>query len=424
MTAILQDQPLPARLVPWPKALPTSLTKCVALALLLHLWLVLLLGNAPGGTAQQGLGVWGAINVTLRGPVSAGAVAVLVPPAPANALPGDAAVPRWGGVVRSAEPRPAPDPGAARLGDAAPRAAAVPDAVAVAPALPPLAPLPPATPGRVLEERAAPPPVPVLPLPMPEPAAAEAQLTVPAQRAAPVLQPALALTPPLTPPLTLPFTPPLSSAAALPALPAPNAVIAVPRPERQLASPLTQPPASATAAPLPRVATPAALPELDPVPALADAPPADAPPAVRRLQATPQAPTVQPALPRSATMTPMPLLAPAALPGAGLPTARPAAADAGVQVGHDVATPAAAAASAAPRLNLELSRPRGGELSRFSTSGVLPVLPRPPERDDKLAREIEKAAKTDCRNAHTGLGLLAVIPLAVDALRKDGGCKW
>ena len=409
MTAILQDQPLPARLVPWPKAPPTTLTRCVALALLLHLWLVLLLGNAPGGTAQQGLGVWGAINVTLRGPVSAGAVAVLMPPAPANALPGDAAVPRWGGAVRSAVPLPAPDPGAARLGDAAPRGAAVPDAVAVAPALPPPAP---AAPGRVLEERAAPPPVPAPPLPMPEPAAAEALLTVPALRVAPALQPALAL------------TPPLSSAAALPAVPAPNAVIATPRPERQLASPLTQPPASATAVPLPRIATPAALPELDTLPALADAPPA-----VQRLQATPQAPPAppaQPTLPRSATLPPMPitLLAPAALPGAGLPTARPAAADAGAQVGHDVATPPAAAASAVPRLNLELSRPRGGELSRFSTRGVLPVLPRPPERDDKLAREIEKAAKTDCRNAHTGLGLLAVIPLAVDALRKDGGCKW
>ena len=89
-----------------------------------------------------------------------------------------------------------------------------------------------------------------------------------------------------------------------------------------------------------------------------------------------------------------------------------------------MATPAAAPASAAPRLNLQLARPRGGELSRYSTSGVLPVLPRPPERDDKLAREIEKAAKTDCRAAYAAMGPLAVIPLALDAVRKDGGCKW
>ena len=344
MTAILQDQPLPARLLPWPKALPSTLSQCLALALLLHVWLVLLLGNTPGGTAQQGLGVWGAINVTLRGPVTAGPATVVLPPAPpapANALPGDAAVPRWGGAVRSAEPVPAPNPGAARLGEAAPRVAALPDAPAVATPAP----------GRVLEERVLPPLPPVLASPSgAETAAAEALLNTP----------------------------------ALPALP-------------ELAAP----------------------------PALAAL--ADAPPALRRLQATPQASaaaSTQPALPRSADWPPMPVLAPAAVPAAGLASARPGAADAGAQVGHDVATPPAAAASALPRLNLELARPRGGELSRHSTSGVLPLLPRPPERDDKLGREIEKAAKTDCRNAHTGLGLLAVIPLAVDAMRKDGGCKW
>ena len=98
VNAILQDLPLPARLVPWPKAPPTTLTKCVALALLLHVWLVLLLGNAPGGTAQQGQGVWGAINVTLRGPVRNGPPSVVLPavPVPENNRPGDAPMPRWG----------------------------------------------------------------------------------------------------------------------------------------------------------------------------------------------------------------------------------------------------------------------------------------------------------------------------------------
>ncbi len=77
-----------------------------------------------------------------------------------------------------------------------------------------------------------------------------------------------------------------------------------------------------------------------------------------------------------------------------------------------------------PRLNLELARPRGGELSRFASPGALQLLPRPPELPDKLGREIEKAARPDCRTAHAGAGLLAVVPLAVDALRKEGGCKW
>ena len=421
VNAILQDLPLPAHLAPWPKAPPTSLTKCVALALLLHVWLVLLLGNAPGGTAQQGQGVWGAINVTLRGPATAGVTSVPVPAAPATPQPGDAVLPRWGGAVRSAEPLPEPDPGAARLGAAAPRVvpgvAPLPDAPALAaPLVVPAAPVAvPAAPGRVQEERAAPPPLPMPPLPappfpappLPEPAAAEGVLTAPALRSAPALQPAL------------PSTPSLPSAAALPALPAPNAVIATLRPERQLVSPLTQPPSAAATAPLPRLAAQPALPELAAPAALADMPPAE-----RRLQAAPQpsAPAVQPALARPAELPPLPVLAPVVVPGAGPPM--PYAADAGAQVGHDMATPPAAAASAAPRLNLELSRPRGGELSRFSSRGVLPVLPRPPERDEKLAREIEKAGKTDCRNAHTGLGLLAVIPLAVEALRKDGGCKW
>jgi hypothetical protein len=90
--------------------------------------------------------------------------------------------------------------------------------------------------------------------------------------------------------------------------------------------------------------------------------------------------------------------------------------------GAEGAVPALAA-SAPKRLNLELGRLRGGELSRHGTAGVLPVLPRPPETD-KLAAEIEKAARADCRKAHAGAGLLAVVPLAIDAMRGTAGCKW
>lgn len=66
---------------------------------------------------------------------------------------------------------------------------------------------------------------------------------------------------------------------------------------------------------------------------------------------------------------------------------------------------------------------RGSELSRFATGGALPVLPRPPEVDEALARDIEKAGKTDCRKAYAGAGVLAVVPLVADAL-KGSGCKW
>ncbi|MCC7101013.1 MAG: hypothetical protein IT500_15630, partial [Rubrivivax sp.] len=44
-------------------------------------------------------------------------------------------------------------------------------------------------------------------------------------------------------------------------------------------------------------------------------------------------------------------------------------------------------------------------------------------RKSTLAEGIEKAAKPDCRKAYGGMGALAIIPLAADALR-DGGCRW
>jgi hypothetical protein len=128
-----------------------------------------------------------------------------------------------------------------------------------------------------------------------------------------------------------------------------------------------------------------------------------------------------PALPSATTSA-----ATSAAASAATPAAAPAAApDAGTRLGFDVATPAAQAASAPARLNLNLPKPtRGGELSRMAAPGVLQLLPRPPDVPGKLARDIEKAAKEDCTKAYAGAGILAVIPLAVDAVRKDGGCKW
>lgn len=96
--------------------------------------------------------------------------------------------------------------------------------------------------------------------------------------------------------------------------------------------------------------------------------------------------------------------------------------DAGSRIGQDLAGPAARPA-APPKLNLELVRPRGAELSRHSASGLFPVLPRPPELKSKLARDIEQAGQTDCRNAYSAMGLAAAVPLLRDALRADG-CRW
>jgi hypothetical protein len=138
-------------------------------------------------------------------------------------------------------------------------------------------------------------------------------------------------------------------------------------------------------------------------------------------------PTATPAatpdlLPRAAAPAPAAATTPPATAALQPETTNPA--DAGSRIGHDVATPGSAADSAPKKLNLELARPRGGELSRLASPGALPVLPRLPERDDKLAREIEKAGRPDCAKAYRDAGLAAVVPLVADALKKDGGCKW
>ena len=96
--------------------------------------------------------------------------------------------------------------------------------------------------------------------------------------------------------------------------------------------------------------------------------------------------------------------------------------EAGAQRGRDVPTPPSLASSA-PRLNLNLPTARGGELSSMGSRGALQLMPRPPEVKSKLAEDIEKAARADCRKAYAGSGLLALGSLAVDAAR-DKGCRW
>lgn len=369
MNAVLQDQPLPARLVPWQRPPSTTLLRCLLLAGLLHLWLVVWLGSAPGGTAQPGQGVWGAINVTLAGRPSVGTATPALAAAPSSAAPGVAPAPRWGGAVREVQPLPDSEPGAAQLGLPAERR---PDAMAQAPPAPP-ADLP-----------ADLPPTPAI---MPTAADAVAPAAVPAPVPVPVPGPA------------------------------PPAILA--SPQRQLASPLSLPSQRTAVSPLATSAAPPALQELAVPPT-----PGDAPPVLRQLQPAAAATgrVAEPAL--AATPQPLQSLQLQAVPGAVLPAVGSAASDADTRAGPDLASPAAAPASAPPRLNLQLARPRGGELSRHDSRGVLPVLPRPPDRDEKLAREIEKAARSDCRSAYSALGPLAVIPLAVDAVRKDGACKW
>ncbi|MGQ3051909.1 MAG: hypothetical protein ACT6S0_09005, partial [Roseateles sp.] len=83
---------------PYPRQLqPRQLERCLLLAALLHIWLVLVFGNATG-TAAPGEGVWGSLTVKLRG--RSGGEAGAPPGEPAeerdNGAAGSGATPRQG----------------------------------------------------------------------------------------------------------------------------------------------------------------------------------------------------------------------------------------------------------------------------------------------------------------------------------------
>jgi hypothetical protein len=329
------------------------LAQSIVLALLLHLWLVLVLGSAPAGVAKPGEGVWGrmggVIDVRLTGSLGDRTEIAAAQAAPARPLTqtgpiGAAKQERFGGMVRTPTPSE-PDtrtPGAVRLGRWNSQAG---DALAQTP------------PNLVT----------ALPREAVRPLSAAADLA---------LQP-------------LPARPPEAVEAAAPTTPAP---LIEPAPQSVPA-----------AAPTPVVApspTPA-----DPTPAVPQATAQET--ATTPASAQPPAPT---ASPTDSTSKPSPYPAPAGSP------------DAGSRVGHDVATPASTPPTAA-RAPLNLSLPRGAASSRHGASGLLSMVPIPPDRKTKLEQEMEAAGKADCRKAYAGAGLLAAVPLALDAAR-DKGCRW
>jgi hypothetical protein len=89
--------------------------------------------------------------------------------------------------------------------------------------------------------------------------------------------------------------------------------------------------------------------------------------------------------------------------------------------GSGSATPAASGASAP--LNLDLHGGGSGPSMGRTRSGLVPMLPAPAEKKTQLETDLEKANKADCKSAYAGSGLLAVIPLAKDAVTGKG-CKW
>jgi hypothetical protein len=431
----------------------SALPECLVLAALLHLLLVAVFGSAPGGSARPGEGVWGSLNIRIAGTGPARSEPAEQPPPPDaySGPPGQAPERRWGGTVRDpAALPPADTPGAARLGTWNPARTA-----AEADPLPPALARPAAPADTRSPPRAAPAPAPA-PLPSPPPAgqadapqpvpAAGTAIPEPAARDATAEAPAVAPTAPPEPESAPPpvlrelrATAPLRPVAPLPALRGPMAPLEAPAAAAPALAPL--PPQTPVAEPSP---APAPAPAEAPTRTLGAAPALTSPTALplRRPETLPAlpAPATAPVLadvprdiPRDIPLAPSPsgvpsapapetAAAPAPTPERALPArAALGAPDAGAIIGHDVATAPAAPASA-PRLNLDLVRPRGGEISSAGSRGVLNLLPHPPETK-KLADDISKSARPDCRTAYSGMGIIAAVPLAADALRKEG-CRW
>lgn len=430
---------------------PRLLQRCLLLALLLHVWLVLMFGNTTG-SAAPGQGVWGSLTIKLlgrsddvggappanrdaaaspsgrRNPSDAAPEAARTEEAPDTPpshatldLPeGFRAVEREN--LSAPSPRIAPTESPltpmqpADLARPAPTALPLPSAVELPPTV-----------GR-LEARpeaaaALPRPAELRALPAPASVTPSAELPPPVRRLE--AQPEGVAAPVLPRAAELRSVPPNS--AALPA------ATALPSAVQRLEAPAS---GSATT-PLPRASElrPAGAAQ-PPETALPSA--QDLPAAVRRLESTDGAGTVAPMQP--AANAHLDAVAPAAaslsdlsgaLPGSvaapargdpnAAPRASPGSPEAGPRVGVEAAIPPTAAASAA-RAPLNLSLPRG-DIGARRGPGLVELLPQPPERKSKLEQSIEDAANKDCRKAYSNAGILAAVPLAIDAARGKG-CKW
>ena len=447
-----------ARVEDWPPPAPAvhPIEQYWALAFLLHVWVVLMFGTLQGGTAKPGEGVWGSLTVSLVG------------------LPGRGEAPTRSTEEGALAPARNADPGSAQ---AAPQTSAHEDVPADRPvdAPPPVEPAVPPTPD-------APPPAPAPEEPLPAlapaapPVTAVAPEPVPVSAVAPptpepaVIEPAAPLPPPVAEAKTEVIAPTPVLSPTLPALTVPQtgaAIATVPavRPLPEMARLLQRVPASLTAsvqaasavaqagpAPPPVVSKPVPTPQppppansavVQPTPAPA-APPETALPTVVMRQLSTEA---VPALPRRSIAADA--LSPAARPLARLPEVqtlataeRVGAARRPVVQGQPQATAAMSSAASGAAASVEpgqvsaaapappastakliLELPRGGAMASQGVRGVLQMLPPPPERRSKLGDAVDKAAKTDCREAYQKNGLLAVVPLVADAVR-DKGCQW
>jgi hypothetical protein len=432
-----------------------SFGEFVLLSLLLHILGILLFGSTSGSGVPGGRSLFGDLSVTLAKPAAAPGIGLRLDRG------GDLA-------VKGTPQRTRPESRKEALPRVAPEAKNLVDKP-VAPAVPKTEPVP----------EAAPLPVPAIEAPrVPAPAIEPlVSPTVVRELAAPVelrasevpLAPARTLQPisppavarelaaptelrasdvPLVPARTLErITPPTVTrelaapvelrASDVPLVPAQTLErLAPPRLERELVAPVEARPSDVPLVPaqtLERIAPPRIERELV---APVEARPSDVPlvpaqtlervapaPQVRELAPTPadlapRALSTQPATERQViTAPPSPGRSRTAPPDVvddpfSSPFARPPA--------------ASMPAEGAPRLDLEAMRQRAREITREGTGqrAILPMpMPGKPAQKSKEQLAIEQAWKPDCKTAYSGMGLLAMIPLMMNAFG-EGTCSW
>ena len=432
---------------PAPRTPPVK--QWVWLSILLHVLAIALFGNTTGSGERQGERQGRGLNVRLQGPVERGSDSQ-------TAAPQLRADTRLSSLDRR-QIAEAPQPVAAPSPDTPP-VEAVP---APAPAKSAEEPPAPVIPPLIATEVVKPVTTFVVPVAIPE-------MLVPPQPAAAKLPEAISPLNTFTPPK--PAAPPkLEREIVLPTETIPRLAAPVPaRIEREVAVPIEQAPRlKAFVPPKIEVETPTpplTLPQITPLPAAVQAeremvrptellprlapvtPPVDvaAPTVIAPRFVPPAASTAPVATPEPAATTavepaarPSPTAPPA---GASTPpaTTRPAPDEPGAprNIPGETLTPRGSAAvpsliapasGGAPRIDLDAVRQRARELAREGAGPrtLLPFNVKPKEEiKTKEQQAFDKALKRpDCRDAYSGMGLAAVVPLLWDSV-SEKGCKW
>ena len=430
-----------------------SLEQFVLLSLMLHALAIVLFGDTTGGGARRGEKLWGALTVTVQALIpdrgtglklDRGAT-LLQPTQATRSVPASRQPPAQNREARAAvpveTPPPAPDVAPPPQASAVemppvistdveravtefvvPKASA--DRLYTPPTLPPeeapravpVVPLPPA-----------PPPV-VAPTPLPVAAPPIERSIVPPVVVAPTesrsREEAIATPRPAPPPAP---SPKIEREAEIP-------VIAAPKP-REVVTPIVQPVAPAPTIPA-REIVPPVVPAAEPKPREIVAPAPVAPPALAEPPARAEA-TVAPKIEREVVKAAAPsapaVTAPAPPPTTpfGTPVGNAGADRDLLKPQVDATTPSsdalAPALGKAPGIDLDAVRRRAREISSGGTGPrtVFPFPGSPPQKPkSKEQQAFDKALKkNDCRDAYSDMGLAAVVPLVLSAVREDG-CKW